>query len=172
MKSWVAIVAVIWAAPVFAQNAQGSGDIGRWTSLHYEAFGLWEAACDQRTTSERLETRCYVRVIDPVAYRPNYNALTLFVVEGDNGPFVELGLPERTSFGPDGIVVTKDGALIWSMDGARCETVDLCLLEPSEREGLLAAVAEGETLSFAFTDGTGEALMRSWPLEDARAALA
>lgn len=170
MRFIIFAILLTMIGPLQAQNAQGSGDIGAWRSVHYASFGIWEAACDARDVSGEVETRCYVRVIDPVSFRPNYNALTLFIANGAAGEEIELGLPENTEFPKDGITIRDGAGQIWSLDDGRCETVDLCAFTNAEVDAFLTAFSSGDEVVFTYTNTSGAAEIRRWSLIDGRAA--
>ncbi|MEO0676955.1 MAG: hypothetical protein AAFZ02_05290 [Pseudomonadota bacterium] len=149
------------ATPALAQDREGNDTPGEWVVTHQQAFGLWESFCDERTTGDLLEERCYLRYVDVYSQDP-FGAAFVFVTPGA----VEIALGRARTVG-DGVHITRGGETVWSLGETRCAP---CTLEGEAASTLLEAFAAGGTFHLDFEGRSGETRL-AWDLAQMADAL-
>ena len=152
------------ALPVFAQDRDGNDTPGDWVVTHHKHFGLWDSVCDERTEDGTLQQRCYIRYVDVFSPRPDFAAHFVFVTPAPDGIRIEYGSERGTRFDADGNRIEKDGEVSWKTDQSGCLTGGTCLFETDEADALFAALRQGGSWTFDFTDRHGKTQHRNWDL--------
>ncbi|MEM1235575.1 MAG: hypothetical protein AAGI10_01310 [Pseudomonadota bacterium] len=140
MRMFLLLLAL--ASPAFAQDRDGNDTPGEWVITHQKAFGLWDSFCDERTTGDLLEERCYLRYVEVYSPRPDFGAVFAFITPDG----VEFGLERSIRYIGDGLHVTRDGETVWKEERRSCRNGGACTLEGEDADALLDIFAEGGTL--------------------------
>jgi len=148
------------AAPLFAQDRAGNDTPGEWVVTHHKPFGLWDSFCDERTTGDLVEQRCYLRYVEVYSPRPNFGALFVFITPDG----VEFGMERGIRFPEDGLRIEQAGATVWAENSRSCRRGGDCTLTGTAAQSFLETVSNGGVLRFEFTDRTGTAQDLSWDL--------
>ena len=153
---------------VFAQDRAGRDTPGEWVVTHYQPFGLWDSICDERTTGDLREERCYLRYVEVYSPHPNFGAVFVFVTPDG----VDIGLERGTRFPEDGMRIEKDGTTLWQAEKRACLRGRDCSFQADEADTLLDHMSAGQTLRLQFTDSNGIARDLTWDLAPFGPALA
>jgi len=149
------------AFPVIAQDRDGNDTPGEWIVTHQKAFGLWDSFCDERTTGDLLEERCYVRYVDVFSKRPNFGAMFFFLTPGE----IEFGLERGMEFEPDGFRVERDGEVVWQETRRPCLAGRECKLTAQDAADFEALLEKGGEMQFTFTDPDGNPRDLTWNID-------
>jgi len=168
----LSLLLILIASAAMAQDEAGNDTPGDWVVTHHQPFGLWDSMCDERTGSDGLTRRCYVRYVDVFSPRPKFAALFAFITPAMPHPVIEIGIEQGTVFKPDGLRVEQDGTAIWTLGHRPCLFGGTCRFEGDEAATLIAALTSGTHLVFDFIDRHGTARTRLWSLADMPALLA
>jgi len=117
MLKTLTALAMVLAAPTFAQDRDGNNTAGSWKPTYFKTYVQWDLICDERTTGDLVEERCYLRYVDVYSPRPEFGALWAFVNMTANGPTFDFGPEPNTQFTDDGFKLTKGGETIWRRTG-------------------------------------------------------
>jgi invasion protein IalB len=151
---------VLAAAPAHAQN---TADDWKWVVDHFKVFGLWESACDHRDIGNGEERRCYVRVVDVYAPRPDFGAAFVFISRtAVEGLRFEFTFERGTEFEPGGFAIMQNGVPAFDYAPARCEAGTRCLITGEEAKSFAASLTPDASLRLAFTDKSGRHWERMW----------
>ena len=68
MRQLVTLIALLVPLMAVAQDRDGNDTAGDWVTTHYQSFGQWDSACDERPLTTEpgsgIERRCYLRYVD------------------------------------------------------------------------------------------------------------
>lgn len=156
-----AAIAVALATPAMAQDREGNDTPGEWKVTHQEAFGLWESFCDERTTGDELEERCYIRYVDVYSQEPFAAAFVFITPEN-----IEIALGRARAI-DQGVHITYGGETVWELGETRCRP---CRLEGDDAETLMNALAGGGTFHLDVDGRAGEQRL-AWDLSEMAAAI-
>ncbi|MEM6636187.1 MAG: hypothetical protein AAF667_09870 [Pseudomonadota bacterium] len=164
---------LVGLVPVAAlpQDRQGRDTPGEWVVTHYKPFGLWDSICDERTTGDLLEERCYLRYVEVFSPRPNFAAQFIFITPAGSSEIVEFGLERGTRFSDGGFRIEADDRTVWRNDRRSCLRGRDCTFEGPEAAALLGAMAGATRFIFDFTDRHGTPQVLNWDLTQFGAAL-
>lgn len=164
------VSSVSLASPAMAQNTT---DDWKWVVDHYKTLGIWDSACDHRDIGKGYEQRCYVRVVDVYAPRPDFGAAFVFLTKtAQDGLRFEFSFERGTQFEAGGFAVMQGDEAVFDYAPARCEGGTRCVISGDEAGRFAKALAPDATIRLAFTDGLGRAWSRDWSASDFSAALA
>lgn len=164
MRILIAAVLALLTTPVLAQDLEGNDTPGNWVVTHFERFGIYLSSCDERTESDALVQRCYLRYVDVFSPHPKFGAQFFFVVNGDDGLDVDFGMEPGTLFGPNGFRIEDMGGDIWKTRKLGCLSGLSCTFSGEDAEILLQAMQDGTAFRFTFRDRHGESQDLTWPL--------
>lgn len=153
---------VLMASGAAAQDRSGADTAGEWVVTHQTRIGGWDSMCDERTTGDTLEQRCYVRYVDVYAPRPNFGALFLFVTADG----VEFGMERGIRFGVTGPRITRGGKDVWQENRFGCRRGWTCKLGPADAQAFLDIAADSDALAFTFTDRDDRPQDLNWDLSE------
>lgn len=172
MKNALTILAAL-AAFASPTNAQNTTNDWKWAVDHFKTFGIWESACDHRDIGAGLEKRCYVRVVEVYAPRPDFGAAFVFVTRtSQDGLRFEFSFERGTEFEPGGFAVMHDGTSSFDYATARCEGGTKCVVSGDEAGRLAAALTRDASIRLAFADRSGRDWELGWPAAGFTDALA
>ncbi len=158
------------ASPAMAQNTVNDW---KWVVDHYKTLGIWDSACDHRDIGEGIEQRCYVRIVDVYAPRPDFGAAFVFVTRSaQDGLRFEFSFERGTQFEAGGFAIIEDGESTFDYAPGRCEGGTRCLISGQEAERFASALGEDAVIRLAFTDSMGRDWQRDWSGKGFAAALA
>lgn len=155
--------------------AQNTPDDWKWVVDHFKTFGIWEVACDHRELdkSRGEEKRCYLRVVDVYAPRPDFGAAFLFVTRtSGEGLRFDFGFEKGTEFEAGGFAVIQDNTNTFGFEPARCEAGARCLIQGNEAERFAVSLSDDAHLRLAFLDRLGRDWERTWTGQGFAEALA
>jgi len=155
------------ATQAAAQDRSGRDTPGEWVVDHHQSFGLWDSMCDNRTSGDTSEARCYLRYVDVFSPRPKFAAQFLFLTPGPN---IDFGVERGTRFLDSGFRIEQDGTEIWSTDRKTCLRGRECTFDATDAETLLQAMRQGDSFAFDFTDRHGQPQSLRWDLTPFAAA--
>lgn len=148
-----------------AQDRAGNDTPGEWVVVHQKMFGIWSTFCDERTTDDKLEQRCYIRYVDVFSPQPELAVIIVFVWPENGIEKFQYTYEPNTSYSGDGWFIEKDGGKVWN---ARFECIDAdgCILIPGQGiKPLLAVMKEGGVMRHTFTDKFNKERDISWSLD-------
>ncbi|WP_027243379.1 invasion associated locus B family protein [Leisingera daeponensis] len=160
------------AAPALAQDRAGHDTASDWRVKHYESFGIWTSACDEREEANALVQRCYIRWVDVFSPRPRFAGQFLFLTPHAEGWKVSFGIEPGTLFSPRGFRIERQGEVTWRSLHPGCLTGLSCSFTGAGADKLIAQMREGGAFRFTFRDRHGQAQDLTWPLEGFDAAFA
>ncbi|MEL6610410.1 MAG: hypothetical protein AAFO93_16005 [Pseudomonadota bacterium] len=170
MRILIALIAIL-AAPLgsqaTAQDRAGNDTPGEWVVTHHTPFGLWDSFCDERTTGETLEQRCYLRYVEVYAPRPNFGAIFTFITPDE----VEFGMESGIRLIGDGLRIEQDGEIAWQETRRSCQTGGACTLDGGAADAFLDTASDGGTLAITLRDRQGIVREMFWDLSQMDAAL-
>ena len=152
---------LLLSSPVFAQDRDGNDTPGSWKVTHQQAFGLWDSVCDERTTGDLIEERCYLRYVDVFSPRPKFAAQFAFITPDDK---VEFGIENGTAFRPDGFRLEKDGSPLWVFGKDRCLFGGTCRFVDGQARDLLDHMENSDAFVFEFFDRHGSEQLLEWDM--------
>ncbi|WP_322987954.1 MULTISPECIES: hypothetical protein [unclassified Hoeflea] len=153
--------------------AQNTVNDWKWVVDHYKTLGIWDSACDHRDIGEGIEQRCYVRIVDVYAPRPDFGAAFVFVTRSaQDGLRFEFSFERGTQFEAGGFAIIEDGESTFDYAPGRCEGGTRCLISGQEAERFASALGEDAVIRLAFTDSMGRDWQRDWSGKGFAAALA
>ncbi len=161
MRAFLLLCCLLAPLSLTAQDRDGNDTASDWVVDHYKPFGLWDSACDHRTTDGLREERCYLRYVEVFSPRPKFAAQFIFVTPG---PEVEIGLERGTRFPKDGIRIENGETTLWSTNRILCRTGLSCTFDGDEAQAMLSAMADGTVFAFDFTDRHGAPRELRWDL--------
>lgn len=154
-------------------RAQNTVNDWKWTVDHFRTFGIWESACDHRDIGNGDERRCYVRVVDVYAPRPDFGAAFVFITHtAADGLRFEFSFEKGTEFDPGGFAVMEDDRTTFDYAPARCEAGTQCMIAGDEANRFTASLSDAANLRLAFTDKSGRHWERHWTGQGLAEALA
>ncbi|WP_299860274.1 hypothetical protein [uncultured Hoeflea sp.] len=170
MLTALMVIGGLTNTPVRAQNTV---DDWKWAVDHFQTFGIWESACDHRDIGNGEERRCYVRVVDVYAPRPDFGATFVFITHTTaEGLRFEFSFEKGTEFDPGGFAVIEDGRIAFDYAPARCEAGTQCIIAGDEANRFTASLTDDASLRLAFTDKSGRQWERLWTGQGFAEALA
>ena len=167
MRALIALL-ILLAAPLAAQDRAGRDTPGEWVVTHHQPFGLWDSFCDERTTDDVTEERCYLRYVDVFSPPPKFAAIFVFITP-QGGDF---GLERGTRLVEGGFRAETAGEVTWSTTRRGCLRGGACNFADDEADALYAALSKGGELRLTFTDNHGQAQDLTWDLTPFAEALA
>ncbi|MEY1556113.1 hypothetical protein AB3Y40_10815 [Yoonia sp. R2331] len=168
MKYIVALLLACMASVGVAQDRDGNDTPGEWVVTHQAAYGLWDVFCDERTTGDLTEERCYIRYVEVFSARPKFGAMFVFVT----GAGVEFGMEAGTVFPGEGPQIIRDDAQVWVDNRLGCRTGLTCTMDGEAAQDFLNAARGGGVLQMTFTDRHGAPQDLRWDLTRFDAAFA
>ena len=176
MRQLVTLIALLVPLMAVAQDRDGNDTAGDWVTTHYQSFGQWDSACDERPLTTEpgsgIERRCYLRYVDVFSPRPEFAAQFVFVAHEGNGVRVRFGSEPGTRFVRGGFRVERDGRTVWSTARTECLTGGECIFRNEEGAGLLEVLRQGGVWRFDFTDRHGKLRSLTWDLSPFATAFA
>lgn len=164
---------LVLAILILTQPVHARQMIEDWVVDHFKPHGPWETICDRRMRDGALRRRCYIRYIDGYAPEPKFGASFAFVTnETGQGLRLQFGFEPGTRFVKDGFVLARGGKTVWRHDTTLCAGGNDCVLTGSAATALVAALRQGGTLRFGFTDRHGRKWKRDWEAAHFAAAYA
>ena len=135
-----------------AQDRAGRNTPGEWKVTHFMPFGLWDSMCDERTTGEVVEERCYVRYVEVYSPKPQFGAAFAFIVpDGRDGAVkFDFSFERGTRFARDGFRIEEDGAPVWVLEKLPCDGGGTCAFEKEEAVALESVLETAEEPAFVF----------------------
>lgn len=143
-----------------AQDRAGNDTAGEWKVTHHKPFGLWDSFCDERTTGDALEQRCYVRYVEVFSPRPTFGAMFAFITPDG----VEFGMERGIRFINDGLHIKQSDAIVWKETRRPCSRGNDCRLEGDAAKDLLSIMSQGGALIAEFNDRQGNPQRLEWDL--------
>lgn len=166
----VLFLSTCWSA--VAQDRSGADTPGDWVTTHFEKYGIWTTACDERTEEGKLKQRCYIRFVDVFSESPKFAATFMFVFQKDRKTAIQYAFESGTKYNADGVKVEKDGKTVWTAS-RECQEGNGCFItSEAELNGALTGFQGGGTLVQDFTDRHGQKQVLEWDLSGFKQAYA
>lgn len=164
MTRWLLTAALcVFAAAGSAQSRDGADTASDWRVRHYQSYGLWTSACDERDEDGALVQRCYIRWVDVFSPAPDFAALFVFVTADADGFTVDFGTEPGTLFRR--FAIDTGDTSSWSTLWPGCLTGLSCTFTGNAANELLAAMRAGGVFSFDLFDRHGAWQELRWPLD-------
>ena len=151
---------------VWAQDRQGNDTPGDWITKHFEKYGLYTTACDERPENGVLKQRCYIRYVDIFSEAPKFAAVVFFVFQKDRKTAIQYGSEPGTVMAADGLRVESGNGWVitWKATETCREGHDCLMSDEKEVADTLAAFSAGGELVQEFTDRHGAEQLLKWDL--------